>query len=82
MSSSDVLVNILDANDNSPIFNKPSYTFTIPENQPVITKISEIQAVDRDSGEFGKLTYSLRGFGINKFSTDAHNGNLYLIGSK
>ncbi|KAF6205675.1 hypothetical protein GE061_019848, partial [Apolygus lucorum] len=78
VSSSDVVVNILDANDNSPIFSQPSYTFSVPENFPIGSQIAEIKATDNDSGDFGKVSYSLRGFGINKFSTDPVNGNIYL----
>ncbi|XP_024085574.1 cadherin-23-like [Cimex lectularius] len=78
VSSSEVVVNILDANDNSPIFNQSSYSFTIPENFTVGSMIANITASDIDSGEFGTITYSLRGFGTNKFSTNPKTGNLYL----
>uniref|UniRef100_T1IAK5 Cadherin domain-containing protein n=1 Tax=Rhodnius prolixus TaxID=13249 RepID=T1IAK5_RHOPR len=78
VSSSDVIVSIIDANDNSPIFEQASYSFIIPENLPPGSSIANITATDIDSGQLGEITYSLRGFGINKFGTNPQNGNLYL----
>lgn len=81
-SQSDVVVNVQDANDNSPIFSQASYTFIIPENLAPGTKIANITASDIDSGSYGTLRYTLRGFGMDKFGTDSINGNLYLTSSK
>jgi hypothetical protein len=75
-------VTIIDANDNSPMFSQPSYAFTIPEDLAVGSSIANITAVDIDKGSFGQITYSLRGFGMNKFGTDPLKGNLYLKSSK
>lgn len=80
VSSSDVILTIVDANDNAPIFSKPSYSFTIPEDTPPGTNVANISATDLDSGEYGKIAYSLRGFGTNKFGTESFSGNLYLTG--
>lgn len=82
VSSSDVIVSIIDANDNSPIFEQASYSFIIPENLPPGSSIANITATDIDSGQLGEITYSLRGFGINKFGTNPQNGNLYLTNRK
>ncbi|KAK9498689.1 hypothetical protein O3M35_003268 [Rhynocoris fuscipes] len=79
VSMSDVIVSIIDANDNSPIFSQASYSFIIPEDLSPGSSIANITATDIDSGHFGEITYSLRGFGINKFGTNPQNGNLYLI---
>lgn len=80
VSSSDVVVTIVDANDNAPIFNQASYSFTIPEDTPPGSNVANISAIDLDSGEFGKIAYSLKGFGTNKFGTESFSGNLYLTG--
>lgn len=82
VASSGVKINILDSNDNSPIFNETSYSFTIPEDLQPGSLIANVSATDKDSGEFGKITYSLRGFGMDKFGTNLKHGNLYLLGSK
>lgn len=81
-ASSDVIVNVLDANDNSPVFTSHEYSYTIQEDLSPGSLIAKIKATDRDSDEFGRIEYTLRGFGTDKFNTDLHNGNLYLIGSE
>ncbi|RZF46512.1 hypothetical protein LSTR_LSTR009294 [Laodelphax striatellus] len=80
VASSSVKINILDANDNPPVFSQPSYSFTIPEDLTPGSLIANVTATDKDSGEFGKITYSLRGFGMDKFGTNLQHGNLYLLG--
>lgn len=75
-------INILDSNDNSPVFDESAYIFTVPENLQPGSLIANISATDKDSGEFGKITYTLRGFGMDKFGTNLQYGNLYLLGSK
>ncbi|KAL1131312.1 hypothetical protein AAG570_010930 [Ranatra chinensis] len=77
-SKADVIVTILDANDNSPMFSQASYSYTIPENLNPGAHIANITAVDIDSNEYGQITYSLRGFGMDKFGTNPQDGNLYL----
>lgn len=81
-SSSDVLVNILDANDNSPVFTSPEFSYTIMEDLQPGSLIAKLSATDRDSGDFGKIQYMLRGFGTDKFGTDLNEGNIYLLASK
>ncbi|XP_045480676.1 protein dachsous isoform X2 [Harmonia axyridis] len=43
-----VTVNVLDTNDNSPIFVKKSYEFQIEENQPRNTFVGTVSAKDAD----------------------------------
>ncbi|KAL4230834.1 condensed mesenchymal cell proliferation [Mactra antiquata] len=52
-------INILDINDNLPIFNQSKYSAAILENTSVGTSILEVQATDLDSGDNGKITYSI-----------------------
>uniref|UniRef100_A0A8C4TK00 Cadherin domain-containing protein n=1 Tax=Erpetoichthys calabaricus TaxID=27687 RepID=A0A8C4TK00_ERPCA len=54
-----VFVNVLDENDNAPYFGFPTLNCTILENQPASTPICSLHALDRDSGPYGHLTYSL-----------------------
>ena len=48
-----------DSNDNFPIFDRDSYSFSILENSIINTYIGEVTAVDADSDSFGTVTYSL-----------------------
>uniref|UniRef100_A0A3B5KD76 Protocadherin 1 gamma 32 n=1 Tax=Takifugu rubripes TaxID=31033 RepID=A0A3B5KD76_TAKRU len=51
-------VDILDANDNAPVFNQSLYKATVTENAPKGTLIMTVNASDIDSGSNGKVTYS------------------------
>ncbi|KAM4586881.1 protocadherin beta-15-like [Fundulus diaphanus] len=50
-------INVLDANDNIPVFNKPMYKSTIPENSPVGTVVLTVSATDADEALNGEVTY-------------------------
>lgn len=76
-----MIVNVLDANDNSPVFGSPEYSYTIQEDLSPGSLIAKVKASDSDSEEFGNIQYTLRGFGIDKFTTDPFEGNLYLLNS-
>ncbi len=47
-SSASVVVEVLDINDNSPVFRNPSYSFTILEQSPPGTNVGFLMATDRD----------------------------------
>lgn len=46
------------------------------------TNIANLTATDIDSGINGEITYSLQGFGMDKFGSDPEFGGIYLTGSK
>ncbi|XP_035983174.1 LOW QUALITY PROTEIN: protocadherin beta-15 [Fundulus heteroclitus] len=50
-------INVLDANDNIPVFNKLVYKSTIPENSPVGSAVLTVSATDADEGLNGEVTY-------------------------
>ncbi|XP_046625369.1 cadherin-23 isoform X1 [Neodiprion virginianus] len=76
VASSRVHIKLLDANDHSPEFSQSVYKLAVPEDAVPGTHFGEVFAVDKDSGEFGELTYNLRGFGTDKFETDPKRGGL------
>ncbi|XP_039474103.1 protocadherin alpha-3-like [Oreochromis aureus] len=53
-----ILVNILDINDNAPIFSKDVYSVTLNENVQVGTPIIQVNATDLDDGPNGDVVYS------------------------
>lgn len=69
----------MDANDHSPEFPQSVYKLSVPEDAAPGTKFGEVFATDKDSGEFGRLTYNLRGFGTDKFKTDPKKGGIYVV---
>ncbi|KAF4531725.1 hypothetical protein B566_EDAN008938, partial [Ephemera danica] len=76
-----VTLNVFDANDHAPSFQKSNYKIRVPENLKPGSLLQDIQAKDPDSGEYGKVTYFLQGFGVERFSTDSEKGGLYLAKS-
>lgn len=54
-----VSVEVLDANDNDPVFVRDSYEFSIEENLRRGTVVGKLQARDADSGVNAAIRYSL-----------------------
>ncbi|XP_071255782.1 protocadherin Fat 2-like [Salvelinus alpinus] len=52
-------VNLLDVNDNRPVFNQSRYVVHIPENTEVDTTIFQVHATDLDSEGNGNILYSM-----------------------
>lgn len=71
-----VTVTLSDANDNSPVFATSTYRFKVDENVAPGTVIAVISATDADSGDFGQITYELKGFGSERFSVDEQLGKV------
>ncbi|CAO2593818.1 Protocadherin gamma-A6 [Lemmus lemmus] len=53
-----ILVTVVDANDNAPVFTQPIYRVSVPENLPVGTRFLTVNATDRDEGVHAEITYS------------------------
>uniref|UniRef100_A0A6Q2Z9C5 Cadherin domain-containing protein n=1 Tax=Esox lucius TaxID=8010 RepID=A0A6Q2Z9C5_ESOLU len=76
-------VNVLDANDNVPVFNQSVYTATVNENASKGTYITTVNASDADSGSNGMITYSfsnLKGKVADMFGLDENTGTISLVG--
>ncbi|XP_049327431.1 cadherin EGF LAG seven-pass G-type receptor 2 isoform X1 [Astyanax mexicanus] len=54
-----VTVQVLDINDNAPIFVSTPFQATVLENVPIGYSVIHIQAVDADSGDNSRLEYRL-----------------------
>jgi Cadherin domain len=52
-----VEVTVLDANDNSPVFDRDSYEVRVPETASVGTVLVTVRATDKDSGLNGAVHY-------------------------
>ncbi|XP_028272743.1 protocadherin gamma-A5-like [Parambassis ranga] len=60
LSSTKVIqVDVVDVNDNSPLFTESPYTFYVPENNKAGMTIFSVSANDADGGENAAVTYSL-----------------------
>ncbi|KAK6187125.1 hypothetical protein SNE40_005217 [Patella caerulea] len=77
-SSATVTINLLDLNDNSPIFVQGQYERTLREDSAINTPIITITATDKDMGENGRITYSLRGTDLDVFNLNSATGEIRL----
>ncbi|XP_042339427.1 protocadherin beta-16-like, partial [Plectropomus leopardus] len=78
-----ILITVLDANDNAPVFTQPIYKGTVAENAAKGTIVTTVSASDADHGLNGKITYSItntlddvRQF----FEINEDNGEVKLVG--
>ncbi|CAG4973752.1 unnamed protein product [Parnassius apollo] len=73
----DLFIQVLDENDNNPIFETSSFEYRVREDIQPGTPVADIIARDADSGEFGKVTYLLdRISSQGKFLIKAETGTL------
>ncbi|XP_017295394.2 protocadherin gamma-B3, partial [Kryptolebias marmoratus] len=54
-----IVITVLDANDNAPVFTQKTYKATVTENSLKGTVVAEIAASDADQGSNSKITYSI-----------------------
>ncbi|KAK3507009.1 hypothetical protein QTP70_000327 [Hemibagrus guttatus] len=54
-----VNVNVLDENDNHPVFNQTDYQAFIWENTPILTPVCKVNAYDLDIDSNGLITYGI-----------------------
>ncbi|KAG7518026.1 protocadherin gamma-A2-like [Solea senegalensis] len=54
-----IVITVLDANDNAPVFTQSTYKATVTENSPKGTVVATVTATDADQGSNGKITYSI-----------------------
>ncbi|XP_062250382.1 protocadherin gamma-A11-like [Platichthys flesus] len=56
--SMEILIDVLDVNDNAPIFTKDVYSAEINENSPIGTIVIRVNATDLDEDVNGEVSYS------------------------
>ncbi|KAM3866665.1 protocadherin alpha-8-like [Diretmus argenteus] len=57
--TSEIIINVLDINDNIPVFTKSLYKTSITENVPLGTTVLTVTATDADEGINGEISYYL-----------------------
>jgi small ligand-binding sensory domain FIST len=73
---------ILDVNDNSPVFNQSSSTWTINETASTGSVVGSVIATDADLGTNAAVSYSIiSGDPFGQFELDAKSGSLTLRSS-
>ncbi|XP_028316138.1 protocadherin alpha-8-like [Gouania willdenowi] len=79
-----IIIDVLDVNDNSPVFTKESYSVTVKENVPVDTVVIQVNATDLDQGANSEIIY-LFGKDVDSklmklFSIDENTGEIKVKG--
>ncbi|XP_039247034.1 protocadherin gamma-B5-like [Pipra filicauda] len=78
-----VRVNVLDANDNPPVFSKSIYEARVAENLLAGSLVMQVRATDADAGSNGRVSYSFGNVpaGIRElFAVDSENGEIRTAG--
>ncbi|XP_061090054.1 protocadherin alpha-4-like [Conger conger] len=78
-----IIVNVLDVNDNVPVFSKPLYKVRISENAPFGTLVTTVNATDLDDGLNGEIVYSFindNDNNVNVFAINPETGEITVQG--
>ncbi|XP_055033299.2 protocadherin alpha-3 isoform X10 [Misgurnus anguillicaudatus] len=80
----EIIVDVLDVNDNMPVFTQDVYSVTLRENVPVGTIVVQVNATDMDDGTNGEIFYT---FGneidsrlLKLFELNSITGEMTVIG--
>ncbi|XP_029918238.1 protocadherin beta-16-like isoform X18 [Myripristis murdjan] len=78
-----ILINVLDANDNAPVFTQPVYKASINENTPLGTAVLTVHATDADDTSNGRIIYSIsskQDYSRGLFEVNKDTGVITLMG--
>ncbi|XP_019390312.1 PREDICTED: protocadherin alpha-C2-like isoform X3 [Crocodylus porosus] len=80
-----ISIRVLDTNDNSPVFDRSTYTVSLLENAALGTLVVRLNASDPDEGSNGEVLYSFSSYTPQKvrqlFSVDPHSGEVRVNGT-
>ena len=74
ISEANVVLQLIDANDNAPVFDQERYQVSISEDVLPLTNVVTVHAKDADTGDYGQVSYSLQGEGSREFMVDQESG--------
>ncbi|XP_071254582.1 protocadherin alpha-3-like isoform X31 [Salvelinus alpinus] len=79
-----ITVDVLDVNDNTPVFTMEVYSVTLNENAPLGTTVIQMNATDLDEGSNGEIMYSFAndvdGRVRKRFDLDCITGEIIVKG--
>uniref|UniRef100_A0A8C0JBT7 Protocadherin gamma-C3 n=1 Tax=Chelonoidis abingdonii TaxID=106734 RepID=A0A8C0JBT7_CHEAB len=83
--TAEIVVSVIDANDNPPVFDQPVYKVTLLENAPEGTMVIKLNATDQDEGTNGEIAYSFSSHTRQKirrlFSLQERSGEVRVLGN-
>ncbi|XP_051810609.1 protocadherin alpha-8-like [Acanthochromis polyacanthus] len=75
-----IIINVLDINDNPPVFSQTLYKASVYENVKIGTSIITLNATDLDAGQNGQIVYSFveidQGKQTDPFAIDVKTGTV------
>ncbi|XP_015979616.2 protocadherin gamma-B1 isoform X17 [Rousettus aegyptiacus] len=73
-----ITIEVTDANDNPPVFSQDVYKVSLRENLPSGTSVLKVTATDQDEGINAEINYSFRTLGDvgNMFMLDRRSGEI------
>ncbi|XP_053372256.1 protocadherin beta-16-like isoform X3 [Clarias gariepinus] len=77
-------INVLDANDNTPVFSQSVYKVTLAENAPLGAEVVTVSATDADEGVNGEVSYEFSRISDEAgklFSIDKITGRITVTGN-
>lgn len=81
-STATVILDVLDVNDNDPVFYPQQYVAFVGDNHPTGTSLLRVSAYDIDEGDNAVVEYRLTGGGDSGiFYIDSRDGSIYLKSS-
>uniref|UniRef100_A0A8B9GN06 Cadherin domain-containing protein n=1 Tax=Astyanax mexicanus TaxID=7994 RepID=A0A8B9GN06_ASTMX len=82
--SVNITINVIDINDNAPVFDRQVYTVTIEENSPFGSSVVKLHATDLDEGANAQVVYafdkSVMNKAFEKFEIDSNTGKITVKG--
>ncbi|XP_058142017.1 protocadherin gamma-B5 isoform X19 [Dasypus novemcinctus] len=73
--TTELRIQVTDANDNPPVFNQDVYRVSLRENVPPGTPVLQVSATDQDEGANSEITYSFHRTG-QVFNLDSKSGEI------
>ncbi|XP_039092092.1 protocadherin gamma-B5 isoform X9 [Hyaena hyaena] len=73
--TTELRIQVTDANDNPPVFNQDVYRISLSENVPPGTTVLQVSATDQDEGINSEITYSFYRTG-HVFSMNSKSGEI------
>uniref|UniRef100_A0A915J6R9 Cadherin domain-containing protein n=1 Tax=Romanomermis culicivorax TaxID=13658 RepID=A0A915J6R9_ROMCU len=82
-TSTNLKIEVLDENDNSPIFDQQFYQISIPIGTKIDSNIGRVKAKDSDSGKNAEISFRLFSDDSSSLNlwVDSSTGNIYLNSS-
>nr|CAB3229294.1 cadherin-23-like [Phallusia mammillata] len=79
-SSRDVVIDVINENDNAPVFGQRHYVANVSENFPLNRGFIRLTAADNDAGKYGRVTYAVES-NRGEISVGRKSGEVQLLKS-